>query len=266
MFRRRWGTRLLGISPSVRPAMSISPLVGSSSFISSRMQVDLPQPVGPTRKTNSPRPMRIVAPSRPTEPPSYTFVTSRNSTTGTPVWGARRRSGSVRAVAMRRSISNDARRETLRVQAFLHHAPAREEIAAALGDGHRLELGRLHQLATRDDREGGGASGELRVQGEKELVDEAGGEQVRVERGAALAQNRADPVVIAEAGHQQREVVADAGVLDLVPEPLALALVAQLVGLGHAPVTLDSDRAGADHHRIGLRAEVVEEPAVELGG
>src|SRR5918992_5525880 len=244
MLRRRYGRRPRGISPSVRPAMLISPLVGSSSFMSSRMQVDLPQPVGPTRKTNSPRPMRIEAPSRPTEPPSYTFVTSRNSTTGTPVRGARRRSGCVLAVAMRRSISSDARRETLRVQGFLHHAPAREEIAAALGDGYQLELGRLHQLATRDDREGGRACGELRVQGEEELVDEAGGEQVRVERGAALAQHRADLVVLAQTGHQQRQVVPHAGVLDLVPEPLQGGV-----------------RAGGDHHAL-LR--LVEER--EVGG
>ena len=33
------------------------------------MQVDFPQPVGPTRKTNSPRPMLIDAPSSPTDPP-----------------------------------------------------------------------------------------------------------------------------------------------------------------------------------------------------
>ena len=50
--------------------MTISPLLGSSSFISSRMQVDLPQPVGPTRNTNSPRPIVIEARSSPTEPPS----------------------------------------------------------------------------------------------------------------------------------------------------------------------------------------------------
>src|ERR671918_246327 len=308
MFRRRYGTRLRGISPSVRPAMLISPLLGSSSFISSRMQVDLPQPVGPTRKTNSPRPIRIEAPSRPTEPPSYTFVTSRNSTTGTPVVGALRRSGSVLAVAMRRSISSDARRETLRVQGFLHHAPAREEVAAALGDRDELQLRRLHQFASGDDREGRCAAGELRVQGQEELVHEAGREEVCVERGTALAQHRADAVVLAEAGHEEREVVADAGVLDLVAEagqgrvgpggdhhallglvqerevggqvepgaddhgqgvagePLALALVAQLAGLGHAPVALDPDRAGADHDRVGLRPEVMEETAVELGG
>ena len=41
---------------------TISPRLGSSSFISRRMQVDLPQPVGPTRNTNSPRPIRIEAP------------------------------------------------------------------------------------------------------------------------------------------------------------------------------------------------------------
>src|ERR671914_740976 len=46
---------------------------------------------------------------------------------------------------------------------------------------------------------------------------------------------------------------------------LALTLVAQLVGLGHAPVALDADRAGAHHDGVGLGAEVVEELPVELG-
>ena len=36
----------------------------------SRMQVDLPQPVGPTRKTNSPRPIRMLADCTATDPPS----------------------------------------------------------------------------------------------------------------------------------------------------------------------------------------------------
>src|SRR5918999_3347163 len=186
MLRRRYGRRPRGISPSVRPAMLISPLLGSSSFMSNRMQVDLPQPVGPTRKTNSPRPIRVDTPSRPTEPPSYTLVTSRNSTTGTPLACEGRRRGCVSAVAMRRSISSGGRRETLRLQGFLHHAPAREEVAAALGDRDELQLRGLHQFAPGDDREGRCAAGELRVQGQEELVHEAGREQVCVERGTAL--------------------------------------------------------------------------------
>src|SRR3954470_8746459 len=83
MLRRRRGTFLRGIDRSSWPEMRISPPCASSSFIRSRMQVDLPQPVGPTRKTNSPRPIRIEMRSTPTEPPSYSLVTSRNSTTGT---------------------------------------------------------------------------------------------------------------------------------------------------------------------------------------
>src|SRR3954447_16582740 len=83
MLRRSRGTFLRGIERSSWPEMRISPSCASSSFISSRMQVDLPQPVGPTRKTNSPRPIRSETRSTPTEPPSYSLVTSRNSTTGT---------------------------------------------------------------------------------------------------------------------------------------------------------------------------------------
>ena len=57
-------------------------------------------------------------------------------------------------------------------------APAREQVAAALGDRERLELERLDQLAAGHDRERGGAAGELRVEREPELVYEAGREQV----------------------------------------------------------------------------------------
>ncbi len=56
--------------PRSLPAIRISPALASSSFWSRRMAVDLPQPVGPTRNTNSPRPIFIEARSSPTEPPS----------------------------------------------------------------------------------------------------------------------------------------------------------------------------------------------------
>ena len=47
---------------------------------------------------------------------------------------------------------------------------------------------------------------------------------------------------------------------------LGHALVAQLVVLGHPPVALLAYRARPHHHRIGLGAQVVEEPTVDLGG
>src|ERR671923_305461 len=71
--------------------------------------------------------------------------------------------------------------------------PACEEIAAALGDGDELDLGWLHEVASGNDREGGGAAAQLGIEREEELVDEAGGEQVEVERGTALAEDRARP-------------------------------------------------------------------------
>src|SRR3954452_14319697 len=83
MLRRSRGTFLRGIDRNSWPEMRISPSWASISFIRRRMQVDLPQPVGPTRKTNSPRPIRNETRSTPTEPPSYSLLTSRNSTTGT---------------------------------------------------------------------------------------------------------------------------------------------------------------------------------------
>jgi hypothetical protein len=47
-------------------------------------------------------------------------------------------------------------------------------------------------------------------------------------------------------------------------EALGHALLTQLLRLRHAPVALTAHRARADHHGIGLRAEVMEEPPVEL--
>jgi len=53
-----------------RPAIFTEPSVAASSRISILIRVDLPQPVGPTRKTNSPRRIEKVAFSRPTDRPA----------------------------------------------------------------------------------------------------------------------------------------------------------------------------------------------------
>src|SRR5215468_1310271 len=54
MRRRRWGTfQLFSLARSF-PATWIRPSVGRSSRRISRRKVDLPEPDGPTRKTNSP--------------------------------------------------------------------------------------------------------------------------------------------------------------------------------------------------------------------
>jgi hypothetical protein len=111
---------------------------------------------------------------------------------------------------MRTTISSEARRAiatTARVSAASGrsaHAPAREQVAVALGDGHELELGGVDELATGHDRQRGGPSGDLWVEGEEELVHEAGGEQVRVERRPSLAEHGADAVRLLEVRHQPR--------------------------------------------------------------
>src|SRR5579875_1542507 len=58
------------------------PEVGSSSLMRVRMTVDLPDPVEPIRKTNSPRSTLKVAWSRPMSPEGYLSDTPRNSMTG----------------------------------------------------------------------------------------------------------------------------------------------------------------------------------------
>src|SRR5262249_42720725 len=81
------------------------PLVGSSSLISSRISVDLPDPVDPTRNTNSPRSTEKVAWSSPTSP-AYSLETSRNSITRRRVGraGADSRGGAIGASAPRRRV------------------------------------------------------------------------------------------------------------------------------------------------------------------
>src|SRR6202044_1420821 len=54
ILRRRWGTFQLVSRARSRPATWIRPSLGRSSFSTSRRNVDLPDPDGPTRKTNSP--------------------------------------------------------------------------------------------------------------------------------------------------------------------------------------------------------------------
>src|ERR1700722_5064685 len=54
MRRRRWGTFQFVSRARSLPATWIRPEVGRSSFRTSRRKVDLPEPDGPTRKTNSP--------------------------------------------------------------------------------------------------------------------------------------------------------------------------------------------------------------------
>ena len=47
-------------------------------------------------------------------------------------------------------------------------------------------------------------------------------------------------------------------------EALGQPLLTQLLRLRHAPIALRAQRARPDHHGIGLRAEVMEEPPVEV--
>src|SRR3954453_14534096 len=75
MLRRRNGTfQVLSVLMSL-PATKIRPVLGSSCLFSSWIIVDLPDPDGPTRKTNSPFWMSAFASRRATTSPLYTFET-----------------------------------------------------------------------------------------------------------------------------------------------------------------------------------------------
>ena len=52
--RRRYGTARLRSFSTAKPLTSALPEVGRSSAVRILMMVDLPEPDGPTRKTNSP--------------------------------------------------------------------------------------------------------------------------------------------------------------------------------------------------------------------
>ena len=60
----------------LKPLTAICPSVGVISPVSSLMIVDLPLPLGPTRKTNSPSSMRSEMPRSAFVPLSYSFTTS----------------------------------------------------------------------------------------------------------------------------------------------------------------------------------------------
>src|SRR4051794_21187280 len=156
MLRRSRGTFLRGIERSSWPEIRISPSCASISFISRRMHVDLPQPVGPTRKTNSPRPIRSDTRSTPTEPPSYSLVTSRNSTTGTS-----RRGFGFRAAGFSlfpgettgiRDRNSGSRPLFLALQRVLQLV-APEQAALVLEQPHELARDRLGERIALQDRE-----------------------------------------------------------------------------------------------------------------
>src|SRR4051794_22508572 len=190
MLRRSRGTFLRGIERSSCPEIRISPSCASSSFISSRMQVDLPQPVGPTRKTNSPRPIRIETRSTPTEPPSYSLVTSRNSTTGTSRRGFGFRAGAFSLV--RAGIAGYRNSGSaplfLALQRTLQ-AVAPEQVRLVLEQEDELGLEGLGKRVALHDGERRTAR-QLRCETEEQLVGEPLAEKRLVQAGAALAQDR----------------------------------------------------------------------------
>src|SRR5579864_5375292 len=74
-FRRSSGTLLCFKRVRSRPPTMMRPVVGSISFRSSLISVDLPEPDAPTMKTNSPFSMTKVTPLSAATSGSYTFVT-----------------------------------------------------------------------------------------------------------------------------------------------------------------------------------------------
>ena len=75
MLRRRCGTRDGGMSMMFRPATHTAPRSGRSCRLSRRNMVLLPEPEGPTRKTNSPLAMSKLASRRATTSAAYDLVT-----------------------------------------------------------------------------------------------------------------------------------------------------------------------------------------------
>src|SRR5947209_20584515 len=78
MLRRRYGTFQLDRLAMSLPATQMRPESGSCSLSSRRMNVDLPEPDGPTRKTNSPFWMSTLTSLSATVVPLYDFVTFSN--------------------------------------------------------------------------------------------------------------------------------------------------------------------------------------------
>src|SRR5438270_13326089 len=75
MLRRRYGTFQWLSLPMSLPATQMVPQSGSSSLVSRRRNVDLPEPEGPTRNTNSPFAMSTETSRMATVVPLYDLVT-----------------------------------------------------------------------------------------------------------------------------------------------------------------------------------------------
>ncbi len=74
-------SRFDGSTPVMsRPSTKTRPVVGSSSPARTLSVVDFPQPLGPTRTTNSPSEISRVKSERATELESYVFPTDSNLT------------------------------------------------------------------------------------------------------------------------------------------------------------------------------------------
>ena len=140
------------------------------------MQVDLPQPVGPTRNTNSPRPIRIETPSSAhgtavVDLGDVLELDDRHvGATGLPARRGVRRFG-VNGIHPTRILSEKPCVETPVQPSCVHLAntcwlsrgsctlrAAREEVSAALGERHQLELRGLDELPSGHDRERRGAA------------------------------------------------------------------------------------------------------------
>ena len=68
------------------PATQMRPESGFSSLSRRRMRVDFPEPVGPTRKTNSCLAMSSDSPLSAVTLPLYTLVTLRSRIMGAQSW------------------------------------------------------------------------------------------------------------------------------------------------------------------------------------
>ena len=206
-----------------------------------------------------------------------------------PLLRARARRRRVCAVAMRRPCIAERPRETRdgckRFCRRQRHAPACEQVALALGqrDERRARPGR----AARGRPRSSGAAAPPAIFGvsvRKSSSTSPAASRWELSVGPALAEHRAHAALLAQAGHQQRQVVADARVLDLLAhsgqlasEPVAITTsllgVVQdrqvrragraarsrspRAGRGRAPrLALGPQLVGLRHPAVALRATV----------
>src|SRR4051794_11848307 len=160
-----------GMSFTSPPPMAMSPELISSSPAIMRSVVDLPQPEGPTRTTNSWSAMSRSIPFTACTPPSYSLTIFRRCTCAMAGSAFRRAGGQAGDVVVHQERIDDHRRQCGQQRAGHQLAPGEGVAADELGDDAD---GQRHLVRAGDEGGRVDESGPGHGEGEDRCGDDAG--------------------------------------------------------------------------------------------